>query len=139
MYQIIYVSSAQTPFTAEDLAELLRKARDKNRMLKVTGLLLYKDGNFIQVLEGQEGTVKQLYATIEQDFRHHSIIKLSEATIPAREFGDWAMGFTDIAALTEADRPGLSTFLAESMTPETLAKTPSRARVLLETFRKNMR
>ena len=139
MRQIIYVSSASKPFTPDELAELLRQARAKNRRLDITGLLLYKDGNFIQVLEGPDQAVADLYQTIQRDLRHKTIISMSNRQIEAREFGDWEMGFTDIAALTEEDKPGLSTFLSESMTPETLSLTPTRARILLQSFRANMR
>ena len=138
MYQIIYGATALTPFTPADLEELLRKSREKNRMLKISGLMLYKDGSFIQVLEGPDKEVRELYATIELDFRLQTVICLSQKAIEEREFGERPMGFANVTALTEAERPDLAYFRAESMTPETLATKPNRARELLELFRRNM-
>lgn len=139
MLQIIYVSSAKTLFSSAELVELLRKAREKNTRLGITGMLLYKDGNFIQVLEGPDDKVSELFATISQDPRHRAIIAMSRRSIEKTEFGDWSMGFTDMAGLTETDMPGLNSYLDESFSPETLSQNPTRARLLLETFRKNMR
>lgn len=36
--------------------------RANNEKLSVSGMLFYKDGNFMQVLEGEEAIVKDLYA-----------------------------------------------------------------------------
>ena len=51
MFHVVYVSSSTQTFTQSDLQMLLQKARDKNTQLDLTGMLLYKDGNFMQVLE----------------------------------------------------------------------------------------
>ena len=40
---------------------MLTEARERNQQLGVTGLLLYKDGDFIQLLEGDKATVKALF------------------------------------------------------------------------------
>lgn len=54
---LIYGSSSTDRFSEADLVPLLQQAREKNQRLNVTGMLLYRDGNFLQVLEGERETV----------------------------------------------------------------------------------
>ena len=98
MLQLVYVSSAIELFSSHDLLALLEQSRAKNVRAGITGLLLYKDGNFMQLLEGPEAAVRELYAAIRRDARHHGIILLLEGTVEEREFPDWAMAFPDLTA-----------------------------------------
>ena len=93
MYQLIYLSSASEQFTQQALDELLEKAREKNRRLCITGMLVYRDGNFIQVLEGERDAVEKLYETISRDMRHSNSIVINSGDIAERQFADWAMDF----------------------------------------------
>lgn len=49
MYQLVYLSSAVELFREEELKDLLATSRLNNEKLHVTGMLLYHEGNFIQV------------------------------------------------------------------------------------------
>lgn len=93
MYHLMYVSHAKQTFTDTDLTELLIKARKNNSIQGVTGMLIYRDGNFIQVLEGEEAAVRNLYAIIQADKRHDGAIVICEGEIPERQFSNWAMDF----------------------------------------------
>ncbi len=64
MFFLVCVSSATRPFSGEDLRALLETCRKNNAGSGVTGMLLYRDGKFMQVLEGDEGTVRALYEGI---------------------------------------------------------------------------
>ena len=97
MIQLVYVSSAVHPFSNAELVELLHKARAKNAALHVTGMLLYKDGNFIQALEGEEAVVHTLFACIKADQRHRGVEVVIDEEIPHRTFADWSMGFRNLA------------------------------------------
>ena len=48
MIAIVYISSAVQPLSDADLEALLAQSREKNGRLKVTGILLYKDGDIMQ-------------------------------------------------------------------------------------------
>ncbi|HEY5718903.1 MAG TPA: BLUF domain-containing protein, partial [Gammaproteobacteria bacterium] len=61
LYRLIYVSSATVELSLVQLNQLLQRARTKNAALEITGLLLYCDGSFLQLLEGPQGAVEQLY------------------------------------------------------------------------------
>ena len=96
IYTIIYSSTAVKPFSARDLEYLLRAARAKNARLEITGLLVYADDTFFQVLEGLEGNVKRLYAQIVADPRHYNIMKLANFTFGERRYQDWTMKYRKI-------------------------------------------
>lgn len=108
--QLIYRSAAQTRFSPKELSELLVRARANNTQLGLTGMLLYDDGSFLQMLEGERDALFTLYARILVDPRHAGITRLLEREIDERQFGDWKMGFVSVARLGVA-LPGYSEFL----------------------------
>ena len=54
MIQITYLSTATDPMPSQDLLSLLKECRENNAGCGVTGMLLYCNGTFLQVLEGDE-------------------------------------------------------------------------------------
>ncbi|TGE17390.1 BLUF domain-containing protein [Hymenobacter elongatus] len=62
LYHLIDQSRAVMPFTDTELAALLLWSRTHNRQVHVTGLLLHApDVRFLQILEGEDADVRQLY------------------------------------------------------------------------------
>ena len=70
MVFLVYVSSAVKLFSDEELVQLLEASRENNSKIGVTGMLLYKEGNFMQLIEGPEESVRSLHAKISIDPRH---------------------------------------------------------------------
>jgi len=138
MISLVYVSSATGDFSGDDLTALLKQSREKNARLNITGMLLYKDGNFIQVLEGPDDAVEQLYQTIHADDRHIGVIRMLARKIEQRQFPDWTMGFQDLNHPAVRQLPGYSEFLDEKLDAEAFRKDPGLARRLLEIFRRSM-
>jgi hypothetical protein len=99
MLAIVYISSAVPPFSDSDLIALLKQSRNKNAELEITGILLYKDGDIMQLLEGPKEAVKKLAQTIYADKRHRGIIQLLQRNISQREFPDWSMEFENLGVL----------------------------------------
>ncbi|WP_201157638.1 BLUF domain-containing protein [Rhodobaculum claviforme] len=93
MQRIIYLSSAPAPLTPEDLGALLAVSRRNNAATGITGMLLYHDQNFLQVLEGEEDALSDCFNRIARDTRHRNLIVLWRDTVAARAFGAWQMGF----------------------------------------------
>ncbi|HYO82621.1 MAG TPA: BLUF domain-containing protein [Bryobacteraceae bacterium] len=137
MLSLVYVSSARQEFSHADLFELLKRSRENNTRLGVTGMLLYNDGNFIQVLEGPEEAVRSLYSTIGADARHGGVICLLERSIERREFGDWSMAFRNLSEPEIRNRPGFSEYLNDFST--SLSGNGQTAQRLLHTFRSHLR
>jgi hypothetical protein len=138
MLSLVYISSSRRPFSDADLLALLQKAREKNTRLNITGMLLYKGGKFIQVLEGPDDAVRQLFATIAADDRHQGTSGLQERQIEERQFPDWKMAFQNLEDPSLRGIPGFSDFLNQPLELEQFRADPSRAIRLLEVFRSNM-
>ncbi len=100
LFAIMYVSAAVTPFQEAELEALLVQAREFNRQHEISGLLLYRDGNFMQLIEGPKEHVESLYSRILADPRHHMIITLLQEPVSDRLFSGWAMAYKP---LTEPD------------------------------------
>lgn len=108
MFYLVYASSATRPFSEADLSDLLETSRENNARLGITGMLLYKDGNFMQVLEGEEETVRALYEKIGTDPRHDGAITLHQSFAQERQFPDWSMGFRNLDSPELRTVPGYS-------------------------------
>ena len=95
LYHLVYQSQALVPFPDAALSALLHQSRAHNRQVHVTGLLLHSpDGRFLQILEGEDADVRQLYyQLILSDPRHHQCRVLGEGNCAERSFADWSMGF----------------------------------------------
>jgi hypothetical protein len=138
MITLLYLSSAVTKFSDLELMELLAKARENNARLGVTGMLLYHDGNFLQVLEGNEAVVRPLFEKISQDPRHKSVVNLIEKPLVERQFGEWSMAFRTIDDLPVETMAGYSDFLSKPFV-EGLTAQPSAAYQFLQAFRESLR
>ncbi len=139
MFFIVYVSSAVDLYSQAELVELLEKSREKNARLGLTGMLLYKDGNFMQILEGEESTVRELFATISDDKRHRGILILVEGNREEREFSEWSMGFCNLNSPEVLAMPAYSEFLNTPLTSEEFSLNQSRCWSLLQMFKNNVR
>ncbi len=95
---LVYVSTASHQLAEAEISHLLDRARARNALEQITGVLLYSHGNFMQYLEGPCAGVARVYAHIVADRLHHGIIELVREPIPAREFSDWTMAFRSISA-----------------------------------------
>ena len=139
MISLIYVSSATRLFNEEELLNLLQLSRSNNEQAEITGMLLYKGGNFMQVIEGPEEAVTALYQKILRDPRHTGIMLLTKEPLKERQFPDWSMGFQNLDKLSPEEIPGYSPFLNEDFTSEVFRANPTRAYIVLENFKKHMR
>ncbi len=106
MFNLVYGSNASRPFSNAELFEMLERWRKKNARLGITGLLIYKDGAFIQSLEGEELTVRALYAQIRADDRHFQANMVQAIPVAERQFPDWSMGFKNLDGVDAAAFPG---------------------------------
>lgn len=92
VFHLLYVSKATSPLKQEDVDNILDISSANNKKINVTGILLYRMGIFIQLLEGDEPEVRTLYAKIELDSRHRNSEILLEFTDNDRLFPQWYMG-----------------------------------------------
>ena len=93
MKRIVYRSQARVGIRPGELAEVLAISRRNNARTGVTGLLIYSNGFFLQVLEGLDHQVDQTFDRIRRDIRHCACQLVQEKTIFEPDFGEWKMGF----------------------------------------------
>jgi hypothetical protein len=93
--RIIYRSRATAGFDLGAMLAMLVCARERNAMRRVTGLLLHEHGHFLQVLEGPQEEVDDLWNVIQRDPRHDDVALVCQVDGVQRWFGDWTMGLVD--------------------------------------------
>jgi hypothetical protein len=138
MFSLVYVSSVVPAFSPDQLADLLVSSRQSNSDAGITGMLLYKDGNVMQVLEGEELAVQKLYSRIGRDPRHRGLQTLLQGPVEERQFPDWSMGFRDLGAGDLHATPGYNEFLNAPLTGQEFSSDPTRCQRLLMSFKKSM-
>lgn len=134
-YHIVYLSSATAAFGTRELLDLLESARTKNARLGITGLLLYKDGDFIQLIEGERAAVEALLHTIKKDPRHMQTTVLLEGYSDERLFSGWSMGFRNLNDAEIQRLPGFSHFMNRRQVAEQFEATPHSALHLFSLFK----
>ena len=93
LQQLLYVSAARPGLSQAEVDAILASARSHNAAQGITGLLLCIDESFLQVLEGPEAKVQELFARIGRDPRHSQVLCLLNQPALRRDFPDWSMGY----------------------------------------------
>lgn len=135
LYRLAYFSSALQKFSKLQLLELLNKARDKNASLGITGMLLYKDGNLMQMIEGEEAALHSLFKRINNDARHRQILVIFDEPSNERLFADWSMGFHDLDDPALETLPGFSPFMNRPLNSATFMGDSDVCLALFKVFR----
>lgn len=131
---LLYVSTAAYLMEGGELVAMLTAARTRNAAERVTGLLLYRDGNFLQFLEGPADAVNRLGARIMADVRHYDIVTLQNGPAEHRVFDDFSMGFEDVSALSPGNAAGYTDFLRTGFRDRPLLRDAPFLQNFLETF-----
>lgn len=130
MLRIAYTSQATFDFTDGDLITLLMNSRANNKRDRLTGILLHSEGQFLQVLEGDEEDVETKFDRISKDPRHRRIAMILREEADTRQFGKWTMGYTSLTDPMIRAIPGYDTFFDSDP-----AVSEAPVRRLLEAFR----
>ncbi|WP_076858189.1 BLUF domain-containing protein [Bradyrhizobium mercantei] len=101
-HALIYVSrsnsSVHDASAREIIGTILAQSRAKNARLGVTGALLFSEGYFCQVLEGEQAAVENIFSAIECDPRHRDVTLLTFRPATPRRFPDWSMAYAGSSA-----------------------------------------
>ncbi|WP_050630800.1 BLUF domain-containing protein [Bradyrhizobium viridifuturi] len=101
-HALIYVSRSNSNVHDSSASEIIRsilaQSRAKNARLGVTGALLFSQGYFCQVLEGERAAVEEIFGAIESDPRHRNITLLTFRPSTPRRFPDWSMAYAGSTA-----------------------------------------
>ena len=101
----------------------------KNRRLNISGCLWFDSQRFLQVLEGAESDVTQLFGVIREDARHTDVEVLSSHAVDGRLFARFSMRFLGPDAppsSVERLPPGLAGPAADRLRPDHLVHLTDR-------------
>jgi hypothetical protein len=96
-YYICYKSKAENFTNESEILNILNLSQKNNLKNNITGMLLYIEDSFIQLIEGDKKDVEILFGKIQRDKRHHSVKILSQGEINGRFFQNWVMGFRTLS------------------------------------------
>lgn len=99
IYQLVYVCNATDGVGYNDIDDILKSARTYNPSQEITGILLYRGGIFLQLLEGEKDKVNILFQKIKADKRSSNEIILIEKETNSRIYNDWSMGYRELTEL----------------------------------------
>lgn len=85
-HAICYVSSKNKNLTHKQIIKLLEFCLENNEINEIKGILLYSEGNFFQILEGEKKIVLNLFEKIKKDSRHKNIIQITGHDIKKGSF-----------------------------------------------------
>lgn len=93
-FQLAYTSFSRLPLQETTLSDILEVSRRNNSRDEITGILMYEDRTFFQVLEGEQSAVEDCYyKRILNDPRHCRSALYWYGLAERRAFSDWAMGY----------------------------------------------
>ncbi|MFM6929318.1 MAG: BLUF domain-containing protein [Bdellovibrio sp.] len=95
VFHLVYISHAADDLSYSDIRNILDVSRMHNAEVGITGILILRDGYFLQVLEGDEAQIKSLVSRIDEDDRNHSLKVIIEDHSEKRLFSEWSMAFLD--------------------------------------------
>jgi hypothetical protein len=106
---VCYISSASKSLENLNLKHLYNTSKINNAQQHITGILIYQNGNFLQILEGENKTINKLYRLIKRDNRHTNILQIINKSILAPIFEDYQTGFSIVDNSKKIER--LKTYL----------------------------
>jgi hypothetical protein len=93
MIQILYSSTFTGHDHQKSIDEILLKSRKNNQVNNLSGILLFRNGDFLQLIEGEKINVYYTLKKIRDDQRHMNMKMLYEGEIQKRIFEGWQMAF----------------------------------------------
>ena len=126
LIQSVYSSVATEPMPKSKLYKILVEARVNNKLSDVTGLLVFVDGKFLQVLEVEQDVVSSLLDKISKDRRHKDLKVVYKANIEQRTFASWQMAYVSLSPKELAAWAGLRNTTTLETTLATLESEPNR-------------
>ncbi|MFT7086357.1 MAG: hypothetical protein ACJAV5_002085 [Vicingaceae bacterium] len=96
MFELVYFSVARPNLTQKEILDILVYSRKWNYEHDVTGLLIYNKVEFLQLIEGDETTIRELFEKIKKDVRHQNLILLAADSKKERVFPNWNMAYQNV-------------------------------------------
>ncbi len=92
-WAICYVSSENDRMEENHIEILFSQTQRNNTANDISGILLYSQGNFFQVIEGDAITIKELFKKIENDDRHRNLFRVFNREIKQDQYDGYCCDF----------------------------------------------
>ena len=89
----MYVSKARRAMGDEDLQRIVETSRRHNVPARVSGMLLFGNKRFLQLLEGPGPAVERTYRRVLSDTRHCDAMLVYDGTGEPLRISEWPMAF----------------------------------------------
>ena len=107
LVELSYLSEALSDMSFLGFMRLLESARTFNQKNGITGILLYDNQQFGQIIEGERASVMKAWKRIQDDKRHHRVELLKIKDISEKSYPDWLLRFSGGESLVR-DYPALA-------------------------------
>lgn len=97
MRRLIYVSALSREQNRSCVSDIVQQSIRNNKANDITGMLLFINGSFLQVLEGAPDALDFTYAKILEDPRHTDEVKILDTEVSVRQFPGWSMGHAELS------------------------------------------
>jgi Sensors of blue-light using FAD len=135
LINIVYTSRAGDVFRNRDSRLQLKvRAAQYNGKHDITGLLIYSQGTFMQILEGPESAVNALYEDICVDPRHDQVTLITRAMISIRKYAEWSMAVVDTDELANGHMRVDDRLHSVSLLQERAQSSPVSGSTFIEVF-----
>ena len=133
---LLYISDLTDRVNLDDLLAIQAVSIRNNARQNITGILFHINGNFVQLLEGEEADIRELFDTICEDPRHESVRLLYVRPADERVFDEWHMAMLDLELHGEEQRRDLKELVRIAESPPTQsnghAKPPRDVEILYQ-------
>jgi len=92
MFRVIFSSHAARAINQSEITALSLVCRRNNVPLALTGLLVFHENRFFQVIEGEEEPLTKVIGKIVRDPRHRGLQIIHNGPIEKRAFPTWRVG-----------------------------------------------
>ena len=116
-YAICYVSTAAPEISDSEIEDILKLSSSNNNDDQITGILLFSNGNFFQVLEGDKKTVTILFEKIKEDGRHQNLIPIFKKEIENSKFNRYEEEFLSLDATYDGEKMAYYSSYVEKLDP----------------------
>jgi hypothetical protein len=108
LHRLVYLSTAVGVLRADELDRIYLRAKAANKSFGLTGLLLFYEGSFLQLLEGPAAAITSLMQKVRRDRRHTGLITLESGPIEMRSFPDSPMHYVSARNLMPGEKQAFS-------------------------------
>lgn len=107
MYKLAYLSVANSTYqNKKNLQALVEASFKNNQQQQVTSNLVYSEGHFFHILEGEESTVTETFLKIRNNISHRILQLIThQEQDEGQLFPEWPLAFSTLSRVSKFSKP----------------------------------